>query len=76
MQAVAMRRARFDGYRQKVFGRPGSVRYVYVRTTYRGYQETTGLEVRPLPGALSMRHLPALPPYPPPKGGTTEASAR
>jgi hypothetical protein len=68
-----VRRARFDGFRQDLFRGPASVRYVYVRTSYRGHQQTVGIEVRPVDGKLRLRPLAPLP-APPPRRASQEAA--
>lgn len=45
------RKARFDGGRYEL--PPNSARYVYIRSTYFGHTETTGLRVHVQPGELS-----------------------
>jgi hypothetical protein len=51
------RRARFDGFREAVFGRPVGPRYLYLQTSYRGFSESSGFVVSAKDGHLRIRRL-------------------
>jgi len=51
------RRARFDGARGEVFAEPGNTMYVYLRSHYRGLEESTAFVVRAADGKLVLRRI-------------------
>lgn len=52
-----VRFARFDGWRAMAFAYPGAVKYVYIKSSYRGMERTSGYVVRAEPGKLVLRAM-------------------